>query len=179
MSAIPLRVDGSPFREKDGEEKEEKKAEEMEMHTLGVEVGGMQLEEEIEEEPVETCFKGFTCVFAADLQELEKSDEWRDFRDHMAGRQWRLCRLVDARPVQEKWREPLGPGSVKVRRVDRAAREVGGARKPCPTHAVRACPAEAGSGTPLRSSLARAAPTPSLGRGQAASQGRCSGAETD
>jgi len=82
MSAIPLRVDGSPFREKDGEEKEEKKAEEMEMHTLGVEVGGMQLEEEIEE-PVETCSEGFTCVCAADLQEDEKSDKWRD---HMAGR---------------------------------------------------------------------------------------------
>eukprot|EP00444_Apocalathium_aciculiferum_P048161 CAMPEP_0183499336 /NCGR_PEP_ID=MMETSP0371-20130417/1585_1 /TAXON_ID=268820 /ORGANISM="Peridinium aciculiferum, Strain PAER-2" /LENGTH=191 /DNA_ID=CAMNT_0025693119 /DNA_START=172 /DNA_END=744 /DNA_ORIENTATION=+ len=50
-----------PFGGKVGEEKKEKKAEDMEMHTLGVEVGGMQLEEEIEE-PVETCFEGFTCV---------------------------------------------------------------------------------------------------------------------
>mmetsp|Transcript_98026 Transcript_98026/g.315382 ORF Transcript_98026/g.315382 Transcript_98026/m.315382 type:complete len:80 (+) Transcript_98026:3-242(+) len=41
------------------EEKEEKKAEEMEMHAPGVEVGGMQLEERI--------------VCAADLTEEEKS----------------------------------------------------------------------------------------------------------
>jgi len=63
-----------PFGGKVGEEKKEKKAEDMEMHTLGVEVGGMQLEEEIEE-PVETCFEGFTCVYAADLQEEEKNLE--------------------------------------------------------------------------------------------------------
>ena len=44
------------------------------MHALGVEVGGMQLEEEIEE-PVEPGFEGFTCVYAADLQEEEKNLE--------------------------------------------------------------------------------------------------------
>ena len=55
-------------------EKDEKKAEEMEMHALGIEVGSMQLQVEIEE-PVETCFEGFTCVCAADLQEEEKNLE--------------------------------------------------------------------------------------------------------
>jgi len=71
-----------PTGEKDGEEKEEKKAEEMEMHAPGVEVGGMHLEEEIEEH-VETCFEGFTCVCAADLQQEERSEELRDRQDHM------------------------------------------------------------------------------------------------
>jgi len=62
----------------------------LEMHALGVEVGGMQLGERI--------------VCASDLTEEEKS-KWMT---------WKLCRLVDARPVEEKRSGPLDPGSVKV-----------------------------------------------------------------
>ena len=36
------------------------------------------------------------------------------------------------------------------RKVDGTAYTVGGARKPCPKHGVRACPAEVGSGALLR-----------------------------
>jgi hypothetical protein len=65
--------------------KKKKKAEKMEMYALGIEVGDMQFEKEIEK-PVEICFEDFTHVCLADLQEEERNDEWRDHRNHMEDR---------------------------------------------------------------------------------------------
>mmetsp|Transcript_35082 Transcript_35082/g.113584 ORF Transcript_35082/g.113584 Transcript_35082/m.113584 type:complete len:122 (+) Transcript_35082:145-510(+) len=109
----------------------------------------MQLEKKIED-LVETCFEDFMRACAADLSRRRRV---------MSGEIGETTRRADSGDCVDWWmrsksrrcvEDPWGPGCVKVRRVDGTAREVGGARKPCPKREAKACPAEAGSGASLR-----------------------------
>eukprot|EP00445_Apocalathium_hangoei_P069299 CAMPEP_0204129816 /NCGR_PEP_ID=MMETSP0361-20130328/12988_1 /ASSEMBLY_ACC=CAM_ASM_000343 /TAXON_ID=268821 /ORGANISM="Scrippsiella Hangoei, Strain SHTV-5" /LENGTH=290 /DNA_ID=CAMNT_0051082281 /DNA_START=130 /DNA_END=1003 /DNA_ORIENTATION=+ len=98
---------------------------------------------------VKTCFENFVHVRLT----------CRRRRRVMNGESCETTRRADSGDCVDWWmrsksrrcvEDPWGPGCVKVRRVDGTAREVGGARKPCPKREAKACPAEAGSGAPLR-----------------------------